>query len=333
VMPTEHHPAPVAVWGNNGCNDCCNGRRGGLIAGFELVIVQPHFDHGNDRVTENRTNDPDVLRENPDPLGPYDNKWDLEPSYRFFLGYVGAQGLGARARYWWFDHEADRLETGRPEVARAGGRRLPRNQLDADLRIDALDVEVTQAAQLGYLDLNFAGGVRWGSVETDQIRRASDTRPFDEVQTSRVDFDGVGPTLALEIRRPVGAGGLALVATTRGSLLFGESEFASTLQEPRRRGAAEVNRTFTAMEEENDVVYTAELQLGAEYRRAMRNGAALSFRVLFEGQLWGGAAMDGFHARPGLPDPRLHIAGLSERSTTEHNIGLVGITVGLGLDY
>jgi hypothetical protein len=158
------------------------------------------------------------------------------------------------------------------------------------LNLHAWDWEVTRAWHLGGWDLEVAGGVRYaylsqnyqatrsnsgsGVSGTSRVTVIQDT---DLVQTGH-NFSGAGPTLAFEVRRPLGDSGFALYATGRGSVLFGRARthsFQRTVANYRItpvRGAVQTVNTTTARDatrDHNDDLPVDDLELGVEWSRVV----------------------------------------------------------------
>jgi hypothetical protein len=116
--------------------------------------------------------------------GADDASFDYELNPRITLGYVGCDGLGARARYWRYDENA--------------------TSVDGDnVSVDTynLDFEVFQVVELGSCTcLDISAGLRYNDFEHNR----SDGNQID-------GFDGLGGMVALEAHRDLcnGFGGYA----------------------------------------------------------------------------------------------------------------------------
>jgi len=182
--------------------------------------------------------------------------YDFEVSPRVWLGYQTSSGLGWRVRYWQFDHDAN------PVVDPLDG--LERHSLQAQV----LDLDVTQFLSFGGFEMTASGGVRYARFKADS---------FDATNgTMNTDFEGIGPTLALDMRRPLG-NRLSLIANGRTSVLFGDTRL--------QRADDPVFGAFTVTKDD-DLVCSLETQVGFEYV-LFGNGRRLALRALMEGQLWG----------------------------------------------
>lgn len=278
-----------ADWGCGGINF---GGSTGLVAGFEMTFLKPHIN-----AAESIAIIPGL------PLTEIeDNEYNASP--RFWLGYVGDSGLGWRIRWWEFNHtlNGETFEiVGIDDILvdSLGG-----------LEVEALDIEMTQEIDLGLWDMTVGGGVRYGRTEhvTAQLYDDVLMAEFDDLALAS-DFDGIGPTLFAEMRRPVGCNGFALVGNMRASLLFGEDKLAA--------GFDDTDEGLLLVETAQDnVVGVLEAQLGGEYSSDIGCGTRVFARGMAEGQLWTDATR------------QINIAANSIESS---DIGLVGLTFGIGL--
>lgn len=243
-----------------GCNTCGSGRT--LYAGFELAILQPHLgnlsagtDFGNFR------------------LAP---KFESEASPRIWLGAYNCDGFGGRVRYWQFDHDA----TGESVlgdlfdfvVFPADG------TFSLDLNVQAVDFEMTQSGTFCSWDLEVAGGIRYGKLELG-ANVVSEFRGNRRLDGLKVGFEGVGPTVAMAARRPIGCRGLAVYGNARGSLLYGDSGLDG-------RGSLAGPLASLDIEADQHMMQVWEFQIGTEFTRTTRRGSTIALRGALEGQAW-----------------------------------------------
>ena len=136
--------------GHGGCDACCHGgcgceydrcyRSEGWIAGAELLWLKPHHGNGVGRSSEYVLDDPPLFG-----VGGIDADFEVSP--RFWIGYVGCDGLGVRVRYWEFDHDSSQ------NVVTSGGEA---EAVFHGWNTWVLDLEVTDSAKLGcYWDAAF----------------------------------------------------------------------------------------------------------------------------------------------------------------------------------
>ena len=262
---TEVETQLVSSGGNGGpCKSCYiedtgwQSFRKGIYTGAELVIVKPFNEDGVE--TKNGTQkDPD---------------FDYEVSPRIWVGYQNSNGFGARVRYWQWDHGTDVFD-------------YDGDDKHQSLEVHVLDIERTQLVCWGPLEATFAGGVRWAKVVNTAI-------DWDDDGYSGMDFEGGGPTVALDLRRPFGCQNLAWITNSRGSVIFGDTNIAKTTPTPEPE--PEISTLDSTSSHgwdtdryrfDDDLILTVDFQTGLEYHRQLANCRTLSIRALMEGQFWG----------------------------------------------
>jgi hypothetical protein len=202
----------------------------------------------------------------------------LQPSYgfqatpRFFVGWRNDEGLGIRGRYWLLNCSSDVLlnEVGNTDQF-----------FSQSLNMQALDLEMTQLTCLGGFEIELGGGARYGHVRTGTT---ADIRPGVYTPTQFIsNFDGFGPTAAINIRRPMGLGNWALVGSGRGSLLFGQTNFTQQFV-PNGGSTVPINTGKVPF----DFVPVFETQIGLE-RNWWGEYGRFAVRGSLEAQWWGNA--------------------------------------------
>jgi hypothetical protein len=93
-------------------------------------------------------------------------------------------------------------------------------------------------------------------------------------------FEGVGPTIAVEVERPIGNCGLAFVGIFRGSLLFGDKD----LDRVEFNGSGG-GPPIVTLDKASEVLGIGEIELGLQWTRKMACGDFF-VRGTYEGQLW-----------------------------------------------
>lgn len=280
------------------CNDCDPGWTiqfctcPGLEVGGEILFMKAH------------TGSPDFLGIGITDFGSFGLDFpenDYDPAARVWVGWVNDNGLGVRARWFQFDQSlgSETFETfiDGTDIFAEGG-----------LEVESVDIEIAQQFSAGLFEANVGGGIRYGKVRHDFALEAFDPDESLFVGALR-DFEGVGPTMFAEFRRPLGCSNLALLANVRYSVLFGEDDAAL--------GAFYANPDDSfgveAILSEDVVVGVGEIQLGAEYSRDLDYGRRVFVRGMFEAQQWSGVGV-------GLP-------------LFTNDIGLIGFTTGIGLEH
>jgi hypothetical protein len=217
----------------------------------------------------------------------------LEGGWRLVLAKENCCGFGVRFRY--FDFEND---PGTPNY-RGNWENGVDLEFDGIINIDvhSVDIEATQRAQFRHWDLVFSGGLRQGSVEITQPGNLfAAVTTFYNIQ-SGVEFDGVGPTMALAAERPIGCTNFTLIGRARTAILFGELDQIRTFGP----GAAPTGPNNT-----DEFVQYTELQFGLNYGRCIGRTNA-SFGVFWEAHRWdsdsgalGDLALHGLSLQTGL---------------------------------
>src|SRR5205823_3679149 len=153
--------------------------------------------------------------------------YDYEPTGRFWAGYTGCNGLGVRASWWEFDHDADPFSFLVPTIPGtftfAGGAltaAFPGQTLSVtqSLELQTWDFEVTNCFQAcgGNFVAGFGGRYVRTRVRT-QERVTLGALLFENSEATE-RFDGFGPTASLEFYRPLCFCGWSLFGTMRSTI-------------------------------------------------------------------------------------------------------------------
>ena len=244
--------------------DCCSDS--GWFASAEIAVLQVHTNSGvifigspNGDVQENLS-------------------FDYYATPRLNLGFRGPNGLGVRARYWVFDQDADPLQV-------TGGSRSQTGSLN----VRTLDLEATKALYGCGIHWELAAGVRYAKDEVSGAGQLSNVpfppnAPQGTVDISgdfNLDFEGIGPTFALEGRHRIGATNLSVVGNLRTSLLFGQQQYFAS-----QDISGLVTSSLTVDGEFQDkILPVIESQVGVEWRVPFGCGQ-FSARAMLEGQWW-----------------------------------------------
>lgn len=222
------------------CSKCCC-KTGGYVAGAELLFLDVFAKAGAGGGPNDATPD-----------------FDYEAAYRLWIGYEGADGVGARFRYFDFDQDAS-ATVGIVSVTEA-------------IEIQNYDFEATVDGDCCGFDLTFAAGVRWTEMNIDRNLAVLGV-PVLDINSA---FDGAGPTLALEARRNVSAN-LTFFAGARWSVLMGDSDAA----------LAVLGVPVAAITQNDVFIDTMEVSIGGEYTRCMGGGSIGYARAAWEYQYYG----------------------------------------------
>lgn len=269
----------------------------------------------------------------------YDFSWGLNAAPLIWLGYVSECGLGVRARWWLFDQRSATSAVSDPNttvisaspaglsIAALGPILFPVELIGnsplfaaSNLKLDVWDFEATGETGVGRWILLFCGGFRYAHLSQNydalhtSRRRFFGIVPFDIVDdlSAGHNFNGAGPTIAIEARRPVGNSGLSLFANLRGSMLFGQSKQQVNQTTITQTGdLAPIVVTASAESVRDTVLPVAELEMGVEYSR---NWSAVRPFL-----------------RSGLVAQTWFDAGSA--SNLDGNLGFLGLSVTAGLNY
>jgi hypothetical protein len=145
---------------------------------------------------------------------------------------------------------------------------------------------VTQRLDAGHWKMNLGGGVRNASIA--QTYGAAILSPAGAPLAGldvRHRFDGFGPTVFAELKRPIGRTSFSFVANARGSFLYGDSGFQAI--QGIFGGVPTPINVWTDTHQATSMTI-GDLQIGAEWAKDL-GGANLVAQVLWEGQYWQGA--------------------------------------------
>jgi hypothetical protein len=256
-----------------GCDDCCPTRYPGFYAGGEITALRP-FVGGTCLDTpcflESALSVQDKVL--PD--------FDTYVAPRLWLGYTSCSGVGCRVRWWRMDLNAsDSIDFTDATQNRFVG------DTSASLDVQVLDFEVTDTFTVaGKWDVLASGGVRYvdfdWSKTTEGVLSIGST-DFQDFSHDGIGFEGVGPTAAIEARRPW-FHRLGLFANVRGSLMFGKMNVL-TISETIPPFRADI---FEQGDLGGMVRSIWEAQLGVDCTHELWRGTYLTTRVAGEAQYW-----------------------------------------------
>lgn len=213
----------------------------------------------------------------------FDYSLDLSP--RVFVEYVGRSDVGVRATWFGFESDADSIASGVP-----GGSFVstPLDQnafpgqtatANSGFDVDTIDLDLTQRLQVRRSLVNIGAGVRWAGYDHTYLATVNGPGGESQGEASR-QFDGIGPTVFAEWRRPIGSSRFSLLANIRGSMLFGEAETDSVVTSP-------LVNSFSH-QESDDFVAIGETQLGGEWSAWISRRTVMFVQVAWETQYWMG---------------------------------------------
>lgn len=262
---------------SNGCckSGCCGGGLlggaggGGFVGGFEYIWFRPFASNGDL---------PAANFANAGGPGPSDRTLDFnyQITPRVFLGYVGANGLGGRVRYWQYDHGANTNTANDPntgDVATIAG----------GFKFQTFDIELTQNVSFRNWNFLVAGGVRYASFAADSGNSIVDGigDPIGSI-TRTNSISGTGFTTAFQARYALNStGSLVWMTNLRGSLLFGNhrSSISTT---------GNLFATTGVTKNRDDLFSIWEINIGPQWHMPLANGGRLFVGATAEAQLWQG---------------------------------------------
>lgn len=287
------------VSGDCGCSECDFGcHPSGVYAGGAAVWYRPFFED-NIAITRSTLVGPGAFVTESTSF-----HYDYEVTPRVWLGYVADGGLGIRGQYWQFDAQAQPVALADGDnltflavAANNAANTIGLNQTTGDgnalvanhsLKLEIADLEATKRIYGGYTTMVFSGGARY--VQMEQDFRATGLAPNGQIVglfQHRLTYEGVGPTVALDLRRPLGWSPLSLIGGARGSILFGSTDQLIVSEVPGQIGVG--------VREEEEVMSILETQFGLEWAYHIAANGRFFVSGVIEAQLWqnaGSASLD-----------------------------------------
>lgn len=284
-----------------------------------------------------------------------------------WLGYMGESGFGGRARWWSFREGTSQtvnlapfagtfrigMNDGHPVIVSSGdlytitsaaplglmafgdtlgiqhGAEATSFNVSTKLAVNVGDLEVFQGFRASACSFLLAGGLRL--VRIEQTYNAFDAESGGPAELrsllSSYNFTGAGPTLALEVRRPLGDSGLSLFSLARGSLVFGSAQQDASFGGQELRN--DDPNPQVASEHRDRALPIAELEAGVEYGQTV--GRSWLFgQVALVGQEWFGA---GSASRSTMLTPRTTLRPVLGGASLDSNIAFLGLSFRIGVNY
>jgi hypothetical protein len=219
-----------------GCGDCSCEFRCGWYGGGELLWFRPYFEHNTAFSLETDTTLGNGVSNAAFSSTPFRYDFDIAP--RFFVGWEDDCGFGYRGRYWQYKQDANQIVATSPFDDQAGatfnillpddfanfsGLRqivgLPGDifTINSSLELHTIDTEFTQRFKWCCNDVQFGFGARLlRMVQRYDAEVVKNQNNFGgDFYRHQLKQEGAGPTVAFDLRHPVGCYGLSLVATNR----------------------------------------------------------------------------------------------------------------------
>jgi hypothetical protein len=319
---------------------------GHFVGGAGVYIVKPFLQNNAAFITQTITSTNGQGTFSFGSLNQHDFSWGLDAAPVVWLGYAFENGLGVRARWWLFDQRnatapvsdssttiisasSAGLSIATPSSFVPFGNFSPATQMfvSSNLKLTVWDFEATRELEVEHWALMLSAGFQYAHLSQNynafEASRGSlfSFIPFPENQIRRIavlssadNFNGAGPTIALEARRAIANSALSLFANLRGTMLFGQSK--QQVDQPTVTQFGFFNpRTnvsvTSARSVQETVLPVAELEMGAEFSRSWGNVRPF-IRTGVLAQTWFGAG---------------------SASSEGGNLGFLGLTVTAGLNY
>jgi hypothetical protein len=218
--------------------------------------------------------------------------FDWTASPRITAGWVGPRGMGIRGRYWHFDEFEP--------IGLAG----------EGLGVDTsnIDLEVYEAFVLSCnWVVELSGGVRYNKFTETMVEAASEDR--------RISVDGWGMMAAAEARRKL-----------RWGHLYGRGRGVMMLADKRLHNEADGGGVTQDIALNDITAGMAEIAIGYEFDRTLRNGSVLYSRIGAEYQYWWDYSNSFTVSNPIAATDESFWAGPS-------GVGFGSLVVALGLRY
>jgi hypothetical protein len=275
--------------------------------------------------------------------------WGYQTTPEFWLGWSAPNGLGVRAGYFFFQRVSNSTQTalnaadagttfidpspnltgfpsasfGSPGIVMTNaGLGTDQLSFQSDLGIRQLDLEVSYARECRRLSLLASAGLRYLHLDQNYVGslvNATSSAGSGILESQWLsfghNFDGFGPTAALQGQYRLGDTGLSLYGNLRGSLLVGSSRSYGYVDlgvvDPV--GVAGGNQGITSYTSSHGdhIIPTVELGLGLQYTLLMSGLAP--------------------YIRAGLVNKTYFDAG--NASSERGNLSLFGAELSLGLSF
>lgn len=280
----------------------CGQRCGGVVGGTEVIFFKPFYTGGG--------------APNIDPAvsggGTFVNYPTLQYNYtgapRVWLGYVGANGLGGRARFF------DFYQTGTTDISTQASAPLGTFLINGMVATRTYDLELTQQASFRHWTLQGFGGLRYAQANQQMSYVAGALTG----QQMSISYYGLGPTAGLQIDRALTSNQRwSFYGAARGSLLYGN----------QRDNVSDITGNYVNANRINNSTFASiwELSLGPQWKIRLPRGGDFFVRSTVEAQFWQGVgnfAPIGANAG-GFP--------LVNRNDDAGGFGLLGFSTAVGI--
>ena len=191
--------------------------------------------------------------------------------------------------------------------------------------MSVVDAEYIKKAVAGDRGLDVSFGLRYARIDQwlrNRAVTAGGALTFN--QAFKHDFEGIGPTIAAEYRRPLWGSFWGVYGNARAALMYGDSNYRYDQRGPVAPAVVQPpNRYLVASRNVNDrgLQSSFEFQIGLDYRRPIFYCHEFLFRAGLEGQYW---------ANAGSASGDLSGTGIGT-GPQETDMGFFGFTIATGI--
>ena len=316
------------------CNFPCQ-PSGNWVGGVNLYVLKAHWNTGNTAFT---TTTAPVAG----PGGPGTTTYTATPfSYDYsatpgaWFGYVHASGYGLRSNFFQYSQSSGVTTTaGAPVgfvqtingpngfVSAVFPGTSPFFRANSSLAVNYFDAEATKTVNACNWSWTGSAGLRY--LYQNQTFQAGAFNAAGVQATglsTRQFFNGGGPTLSLDGRRPVGFRGLGFYGSGRGALMFGTTSRTATAVNALT-GSTQV---FSA--NNWGTVPFGELEFGGDYRRRLGRATLVVENGLIGQAYFGVGSSSGFSSAPAFAN------GILVPGQSSAILGLYGLRSSIGITY
>ncbi len=153
-------------------------------------------------------------------------------------------------------------------------------------------VQAKDVSEVGSFEVDGSMGLRYARLlqSLDSFVTPAGGGPPTRRLSWERKFDGLGPSISVDVNRQIGCSGFSVVGQGGGALLFGKKTINRVVigdlsPQPATR--------VLVLDEADEVVGIGEINFGLEWSRQFRGGRNLNIRGLSEETLLGGTAPNG----------------------------------------
>lgn len=257
-----------------------------FYAGSAAIWSKPHFKEAFEYSETNTTTGQQTLH-------PF--QYDYKVTPKIWVGFKNAEGMGIKASYWSFDADGavrnNTSDGGTLFGAHAVTVIFPANiiaaapgdtlQTSSNLQAQITNLYASYSTNVKEVEINGGAGLRYARLRQTLAATVSGIAPAS-LNWERA-YDGVGPSVALDVKKRIGCRGLSAIAKGNGALLYGTKTIERTVFGDISSPPAS---PFLMLEEADEVVGIGEFGFGFEWARTMGSGAELAVAGTYDGQLW-----------------------------------------------